>query len=163
MLFDLLDGWLVPADADVDAMLRTADPRTLLAICSTYNLNRAERRRLDFFPGDTEIAFENTTHRDIREHYQRELDRRADITPAQSLAANAQLAEWVDENRFMMTVEAREAGDSWTTIGDAQNISKQGALDWYKRKLAEHDGNWMRLGRPAAELARAQRQLDARD
>ncbi|MFE3229474.1 hypothetical protein [Nocardia sp. NPDC059228] len=37
----------------------------------------------------------------------------------------------------MVMRDAREAGESWAAIGGALDMSKQGALDGYKRKIAD--------------------------
>lgn len=47
--------------------------------------------------------------------------------------------ELLTGRRWPVMQEAREAGDSWTAIGDALGVTKQGAMDWYKRKITQQE------------------------
>lgn len=64
---------------------------------------------------------------------------RATQSPAQALEANWRLVEFLTGRRWSVMQEAREAGDSWTVISDALGVTKQGALDWYTRKVADQE------------------------
>lgn len=41
-----------------------------------------------------------------------------------------------DSTSYVM-MDARETGASWSEIGAAVDMTKQGAQDWYRRKVAE--------------------------
>jgi hypothetical protein len=59
------------------------------------------------------------------------------ITAVEALAANTQLVELLVGRRWYVMQAAREAGATWDDIGEALGMSRQGAYDWYRRKIAD--------------------------
>jgi hypothetical protein len=125
---DLTDDGLLPASTDVDRAIDQSDERGLTAIWNTYHSILFEKEVLA--KADTEEKRQIFTDR---------LARYAAVTPSQALAANARLVKLLTGRRWSVMRDAREAGDSWTTIGTAVGVSKQGALDWYTRKIADQE------------------------
>ena len=76
--------------------------------------------------GDTAIA-------------QRALDALPEVSALEALAANRDLVELLTSRRWYVIRDAREMGASWSQIGEALGISKQGAQDFYQRKVAEQE------------------------
>ncbi len=62
-----------------------------------------------------------------------------EVTSLDALEANHRLVDLLTGRRWYVMQEAREAGASWSEIGAALNMSKQGAQDWYRRKIAERE------------------------
>jgi hypothetical protein len=60
-------------------------------------------------------------------------------TPLQALRANKRLIDLLTGRRWSVMQEAREQDASWAEVGDALGMSKQGAQDWYSRKIAEQE------------------------
>jgi len=56
-----------------------------------------------------------------------------------ALDANRQLADRISTDRRQLIDEARQAGASWSDIGAALGMTKQGAQDWHRRKIAEQE------------------------
>lgn len=56
-----------------------------------------------------------------------------------ALGANRRLVELLEGRRWTVMQDAREAGASWTDIGRALRMSKQGAADWYNRRIADRE------------------------
>jgi hypothetical protein len=131
----------LPAGTDIAAIL--ADPtwtyRDLFAILTTYRhtrINREAVAKIDagqVFAGDPERA------KLARESFLAGIAEHATVTPVQALEANRKLVDQFTGTRWQLMQEAREAGESWTTIGAALDMTKQGALDWYKRKIADQE------------------------
>ncbi|MFR9802761.1 hypothetical protein ACL02T_10715 [Pseudonocardia sp. RS010] len=63
----------------------------------------------------------------------------ADVSPLDALEANRRVVDLLVARRWSVMREAREAGASWTEIGRALDMTKQGAQDWYRRKVAEQE------------------------
>lgn len=61
-----------------------------------------------------------------------------DVSAIEALAANRELVELLTARRWYVIRDAREAGASWSQIGEALGMSKQGAQDWYRR-IAEQE------------------------
>lgn len=74
--------------------------------------------------------------RDIAEGALAELP---DVSALDALEANRQLIELLIGRRWYVMRAAREAGASWAQIGAALGMSKQGAADWYSRKIADQE------------------------
>ncbi len=62
-----------------------------------------------------------------------------EVTALKALEANRRLVDLVTGRRWYVMREAREAGASWSEIGGALGMTKQGAQDWYRRKIAEQE------------------------
>jgi hypothetical protein len=60
-----------------------------------------------------------------------------EVSALDALSANARLVELLIGQRWYVMQAAREAGASWAEIGAALGMSKQGAQDWYRRKVAD--------------------------
>ncbi|MGW0006094.1 hypothetical protein ACWDT6_19920 [Nocardia grenadensis] len=128
-------GYL-PAGTDIAAVLRHGDERPLYAAWDTYGFTRLLRETLaKLDAGTLNLADPDAT----RAALQDDIASVADITPVQALEANRRLVEFLTGRRWSVMQEARETGDSWTVIGDALGVTKQGALDWYKRKIADQE------------------------
>lgn len=65
------------------------------------------------------------------------LDRAPEPTALQGLEANRKLVELLELRRWYVIQDAREAGASWTQIGAALGVTKQGAHDGYRRAIAK--------------------------
>ncbi|WP_063127616.1 hypothetical protein [Nocardia fusca] len=126
----------LPVGTDIAAVLRHGDERPLYAAWNTYGHLRLLRETL----AQLDAGTLNLDDPDAsRAALQRDIDSVAALTPAQALEANRRLVEFLTGRRWSVMQEAREAGDSWTVIGDALGVTKQGALDWYKRKIADQE------------------------
>ena len=134
--FDLDSRGNLPAGTDIAAVLRHGDERPLYAAWSTYGYLRLLHETLAKLDAGTLNLDDPDT---ARAALQRDIDSVAAITPAQALEANRRLVEFLTGRRWSVMQEAREAGDSWTVIGDALGVTKQGALDWYQRKIADQE------------------------
>ncbi|MBX3087649.1 MAG: hypothetical protein KF742_04120 [Cryobacterium sp.] len=53
--------------------------------------------------------------------------------PLHALHWAAQFREYIDEQLYEVVVEARDAGATWTQIGDALGVSHQAAMKRYKK------------------------------
>lgn len=62
-----------------------------------------------------------------------------EVSPIEALDANRRLVDLLIGSRWWVMQAAREAGASWSQIGAALGMSKQGAQDWYRRKIAERE------------------------
>ncbi|MGF0320896.1 hypothetical protein [Nocardia fluminea] len=112
-LFSLDSRWL-PLGLDVDFALSRGDDEVLQAVLRTYQLQQAE-------------SLLNPEERPVVDY--------AEVTAAQALAANHKLAERLHRQRWYLIRAARAAGDSWSTIGAALGLTKQGAADWFRRNV----------------------------
>lgn len=59
--------------------------------------------------------------------------------PLEALAANARLVDLLTGRRWYVMRDAREAGATWSEIGQALGMTKQGAADWYRRAIAKQE------------------------
>lgn len=130
------------AGTDIDAILQhSAFERELMAVWETYGHNRLVHDSLEKLRGrpDDEPSAPDSpqTVGHARQILTDMLSRYAAVTPAQALAANQRLVELLTGHRWHVMRDAREDGDTWATIGNALKMSKQGASDWYTRKIAE--------------------------
>ncbi|MEU4345446.1 hypothetical protein AB0H00_30045 [Nocardia sp. NPDC023852] len=129
-----MTGWPTP-------VIDRGDEREVTAVWNTYFHCRALRQTRDKTPDSDEPAYKGAQHTgaQVRSFFDADLATLADVTPAQALAANQRLVKLLTGSRWMVMRDAREAGDSWTAIGDALGMSKQGAVDWYRRKIADQE------------------------
>ena len=81
-----------------------------------------------------------------REVAERALADLPEVDALDALEANRQLIELLTGRRWYVMREAREEGRSWSEIGAALGMSKQGAQDWYRRKIAEQERHVGDLG-----------------
>jgi hypothetical protein len=65
----------------------------------------------------------------------RVLDENPAVDPLHALEANRRLVDLLTGRRWYVIRDAREAGATWEQIGAALGMTKQGAQDWYKRKI----------------------------
>jgi hypothetical protein len=59
------------------------------------------------------------------------------VSALDALAANRHLVDLLMGRRWYVIRDAREAGASWSQIGEALGMSKQGAQDYYRRRIDE--------------------------
>ncbi|NKY60917.1 hypothetical protein [Nocardia flavorosea] len=139
--YELTDREGLPAGTDIAAIL--ADPtisyRTLFAILTTYRYTRLNRETLAKLDAGKVLQDDPERTELARESFRAGIAAHATVTPTQALEANRKLVDYMTGTRWQLMQEAREAGESWTTIGAALDMTKQGALDWYKRKIGEQE------------------------
>ena len=122
----LTDAGHLPPDADVDKVVHIGNEADRMALRATYFHRRLYQQMLD--RGD-----------DDRELWEPGLAACAKVTPLQALEASHRLAESLTSGRWHLIRDAREAGESWSKIGAALDMTKQGAQDWYRRKIDEQE------------------------
>lgn len=76
-----------------------------------------------------------------------------EVAALQALRANAKAVELLTARRWYVMKSAREAGATWAQIGEALGITKQGAYDFYRRKIEEHEKHQPDLHDTAAARA----------
>ncbi|MFE9328632.1 hypothetical protein ACIHDR_47640 [Nocardia sp. NPDC052278] len=121
------NGWY-PAGTDIAAVLRGGIERDLFAVWRTYQ----QRCALLEVMADPALV-NNSDPNTARRVWHDQLDALAEVTPAQALQANRRITDSLAGKRVTVIQAAREAGDSWTAIGTALGLTKQGAMDWYRR------------------------------
>ena len=62
-----------------------------------------------------------------------------EVGPLDALEANRSLGDLLVGRRWYVMQAAREAGETWESIGAALGISKQGAQDYYRRKIEQQE------------------------
>jgi len=129
----LTDDGLLPAGTDVAEVLARGDVRELTAVWNTYGRRSFYQRALDERSGLTEKA------RQGLQELTEELAELAEVSPVQALEANRRLAELLTGRRWYVMQDAREHGATWTEIGAAVDLTKQGAQDWYRRKIEQQE------------------------
>ncbi|MBE1580427.1 hypothetical protein ACFORH_43320 [Amycolatopsis roodepoortensis] len=129
---EIRDDGLLPADADLEKVLdigRVSAERELTALWRTHWQVRMYQQTL-----------QNPDASDwLRERSRAQLAELAPVTPVHALAANARLVELLTGQRWILMRDAREAGESWSSIGRALGMSKQGAQDWYRRAIERQE------------------------
>jgi hypothetical protein len=127
----------LPADADVDTVIARGDERELTAIWHTYHRIQLERDILAGIRDDDMPAHEGSalTGAELRRIFTDQLAAIAEITPAQALEANRRLVQLLTGRRWWVIRDAREAGDSWTAVGAALEMTEHDARDWYAHKI----------------------------
>ncbi|UJW36901.1 hypothetical protein L3Q67_45365 (plasmid) [Saccharothrix sp. AJ9571] len=119
-----------PPDLDANAVLAavTADEREYWQLWRLYHERRTTRQ-----------AFELGTSQGIDptmlDTWSRELEQLPAMSALQALQANRRLVDLLTGRRWTVIREAREAGATWSEIGEALGVSKQGAHDWYQRQI----------------------------
>lgn len=127
----------LPADTDIAAVLRDGTEDALHAVWNTYHYARHQRDVLDRIT--TGELDPDDYEGDVETYTRTELALIAEVTPLQALRANRRLVRLLTEQRWPVMQYAREVGASWAAIGDALEVTKQGAIDWYKRKISGSD------------------------
>jgi hypothetical protein len=122
----LTNSGYLPAGTEVDEVVKRGDERELLAVRDTYRWRQTCTEMLQ--KGDPEPDL-----------WKPDLAETAPVSPRQALAATQRLADLLTGRRWHLMRDAREAGDSWTQIGDALGMTKQGATEWYKRRIDEQE------------------------
>ena len=126
------DYGYLPAGTDVEDLLARGDERALTAAWQTYQHARHTRDALAKFDADP-------TKAEVAGYMRADLAKLEPVTARQALDANRRLVDLLTGRRWSVMQHAREAGDSWSTIGAALDMTKQGALDWYKRKIEQQE------------------------
>lgn len=121
---------------------RTDDLAEHLARWETY----LERRRI-------ELALDEASGLWDEDALRERLAELPEVGPVDALAANAAAAEILNDRRWAAIKDARWRGETWEAIGRALGISKQGAQDYYRRRLAEDE----RIVDGLSEVAKALR------
>ena len=67
------------------------------------------------------------------------LEQLPNVSPLQALRANARLVGLLVGRRSYVMRAAREAGATWSEIGQALGMTKQGAADWYRRAIVKQE------------------------
>lgn len=96
---------------------------------------------------------------------QRALGQLPAVSALEALEANRDMVELLTDRRWYVMREAREAGASWPQIGAALGMSKQGAQDWYRRRIElqeQHVGDLHDADRARAPLAEPTAGMSAR-
>ena len=101
------------------------DAQELLSVWNTHE-QRSTWREVIRRGGDNETA-------------QRVLNEVPEVSAIEALAANHELVELLTARRWYVIRDARESGASWSQIGEALGMSKQGARDWYRRRITEQE------------------------
>ncbi|MEZ2388001.1 hypothetical protein AB6813_00395 [bacterium RCC_150] len=63
----------------------------------------------------------------------------SEVAALEALRANAKAVELLTGRRWYVMKSAREAGATWSQIGEALGMTKQAAHDFYRRKIEEQD------------------------
>lgn len=62
-----------------------------------------------------------------------------EVTALDALRANVRAVDLLTARRWYVMKSAREAGATWSQIGEALGITKQAAHDFYRRKIEEQE------------------------
>jgi hypothetical protein len=62
-----------------------------------------------------------------------------EVGPLEALEVNQRMVDLLIGRRWYVMRDAREAGKTWSEIGAALGMSKQGAQDWYRRAIAAQE------------------------
>lgn len=131
--FELDARGYLPAATDVVAVLREGDEAALHSVWNTFHYRRILVDTLarigsgEIDPADYEG--------DVEAYTRFELAQLAEVSALQALRANGRLVGLLTGRRWSVMQFAREAGASWSAIGEALEMTKQAAIDWYRRKM----------------------------
>ncbi|MEV0360240.1 hypothetical protein AB0H71_29705 [Nocardia sp. NPDC050697] len=115
------------ASVNVEAILTNTDLEDIFAVLAAHRQRRIFTEALEH-PAESEQG---------RATCIRMLNELASISPRQALIATRRIVETTTSARWSMMREAREGGMTWAEIGGLLGITRQGAIDWYRRKLTE--------------------------
>jgi|GEM_PF-6643938 len=138
---NLYENAYIPAGADIDTIISQGDERELTAIWNTYHRVQLDRVALAGIRDDDAPVSEGSTFTgtEMRRIFADQLAELATVTPAQALKANHRLVDLLTGRRWWVARDAREAGDSWTTVGAMLGMTAHDAHDWYARKIAQQE------------------------
>ncbi|MFD4444372.1 hypothetical protein ACFWPK_31815 [Nocardia sp. NPDC058519] len=130
----------LPADTDLDRLIERQRLDHLAALIHTHDVIGATQRGLaeaegrpDDEPYDSASGLTLTVG-EMREVFRRELDRLAPVTALHVLRATEAASNQLSGDRHRAIIAARADGQSWSEIGAALGMSKQGAQDWFNRR-----------------------------
>lgn len=121
-----------PDEFDVEEVLRRGSERELTWVWDVYHQRQLWQRVIAENAGA-----DGNPDRLARAH--RSLTELPDVTATQALEANAMLVDLLVGRRWYVMRDAREAQASWTEIGDALGISRQGAYDFHRRAVEDQE------------------------
>ncbi|MFI6225372.1 hypothetical protein ACIBEH_32835 [Nocardia salmonicida] len=131
---------LLPPGTDIDQIVKSRNVSELIAVWNTYH---HRRRRAEVLAALDARALNDIGERSmldqmadstLRELHGRELRKTAVVSEIQALAANQRLVETMLAGRWAVMDRAHQQGSTWLSIGQALGMTKQGAVDWYRRK-----------------------------
>ncbi|GAB5078417.1 hypothetical protein [Arthrobacter sp. AD-310] len=93
----------------------------------------------DFNSGETWREVSATGSDQAREAAALFLSGVREVAALEALRANAKAVELLTAGRWYVIKSAREAGATWTQIGEALGITKQAAHGFYRRKIEEQE------------------------
>lgn len=120
---------------DVQETLATGDERRLLELWNTA-LTRGTWQEIANEARNGAISSDSERHLQVAEEALAEL---AEVTALDALAANRRLVDLLTGHRWHVMRQAREEGATWEQIGAALGMSRQGAREWYGKKLARQE------------------------
>ncbi|MFD0366321.1 hypothetical protein ACFQZZ_33215 [Nocardia sp. GCM10030253] len=128
----------LPADTDLDRLIESQRLDHLAALIHTHDIIGATRHGLaetegrpDDEPNDSASGL---TVGEMRAVLRRELDRLAPVTALHVLRATEAASNQLSGDRHRAIAAARADGQSWSAIGAALKMSKQGAQDWFNKR-----------------------------
>ena len=125
----------LPADTDIESLLEQGPLDALASVIHTYEFATWCRDMLAQYDGQPDDALSNgRTVAERRDSTNRWLDNSAPVTTLQALQAIHRASQQLTASRFRAVRAARTEGHSWSAIGDALEMSKQGAQDWYNNR-----------------------------
>lgn len=130
----------LPADTDLDRLIENQRLDHIAALIHTHDVIEAHRRGLAETEGrsnderyDSDSGLTLTVG-EMRAAFRRELEQLAPVTALHVLRANEAAMSQLSGGRYRAIVAARADGQSWSAIGAALGMSKQGAQDWYNKR-----------------------------
>lgn len=126
----------LPPDTDIARILDKGVLEELAALLGTYMFVAAFRSDLARLDGlDDEMPHDSGgTVGELRASYTRALARCAPVTALHALRANHLATKQLATSRYLAIRDARADGASWSAIGEALEMSKQGAQDWHNKR-----------------------------
>jgi hypothetical protein len=137
--FKTTDRGYLPAGSDITGVLRDGDERELHAVWDTYHHIRFTTETLTKFSAGLAAGEPAHPEVDLEALWRAEIAALAPVTALQALEANRRLVDVLTGRRWSTMQAAREDGASWSAVGTALDMTKQGALDWYQRKIEQQE------------------------
>lgn len=115
-------------DADsIEQALNSGDVHQLLKVWEDFNSGETWR----------EVSATGSDQaREAAAHFLAEI---SEVAALEALRANAKAVEILTGRRWYVMKSAREAGATWSQIGEALGITKQAAHDFYSRRIEEQE------------------------